>query len=842
MAKASIKDQGDSYVHAGQNNNLISSDLAAGTGTGTGAGKPIAAALHKGGNGGDAAADKNGGGGSSGSGGTISSDTHFYGQSPPVYPSPNMTGTGLWADASSKARDMVGKMTLAEKISLTSGVNSNTSCSGFTPSIPRLNFTGLCLSDAGNGLRATDFVSSWPSGIHVGASWNKALAFQRGAGMGGEFRTKGVNVLLGPVVGPAGRVVLSGRNWEGFSIDPYLAGSLVSETVSAIQGVGVITSTKHYIGNEQESYRSPFGDTEAVSANIDDRTMHELYLWPFQDAVHAGSGNIMCSYNRVNNSYGCANSKTLNGLLKTELGFQGFVVSDWGAQHAGVATTLGGMDMAMPGAGVYWGEHLKSSVQNGTVPETRIDDMAMRIIAPWYQMGQDQGFPTPGIGMASDLTKPHKIVDARNSSFRSTLFDGAVEGHVLVKNIRNALPLNSPKLMSIYGYSAKNPDQNTPTSGSSSWTFGAESYSWSEFFAGFFTGSAAGDIPIAFNGTIYSGGGSGATSQSLAVSPFDAIVQQAYDDGTALFWDFTTDSPGVNPMSDACFVFGNAFATEGIDRPSTHDTYTDGLVKHVADRCNNTIVVLHNAGIRLVDQFVDHPNVTALIFAHLPGEASGKALVSLLYGKSNPSGKLPYTVARNESDYVGLGPDLPEGEFAKFPQSNFTEGVLVDYRHFDAKNITPRYEFGFGLSYTTFNYSNLSVQKTVANSSSSSSAALFDQYPTGAVLEGGQADLWDVLVEVAADVGNTGAVDGAEVAQLYVGVPKKGEAPVRQLRGFEKPFINATQTATVRFALTRRDLSVWDTVAQRWSLLRGEYTIEVGGSSRDLPLVGKVTI
>ncbi|KAK4152900.1 hypothetical protein C8A00DRAFT_34355, partial [Chaetomidium leptoderma] len=776
--------------------------------------------------------------GSDADGEPIRDDSFFYGQSPPVYPSPGMTGAGQWAGAFGKARKMVGRMTLEEKVSLTAGASSNTSCPGFLPAIPRVGFPGMCLADAGNGLRGTDFVSAWPSGIHVGASWNKVLARQRGSGMGGEFKTKGVNVLLGPVVGPAGRVVLSGRNWEGFSSDPYLSGVLVHETVSAVQAAGVITSTKHYIANEQETNRNPSGDVQSVSSNIDDRTMHEVYLWPFQDAVHAGSGNMMCSYQRLNNSYGCANSKALNGLLKTELGFQGWVVSDWGAQHAGAAAALAGMDVAMPSGDALWGSHLVDAVNNGSVPETRIDDMVIRTLATWYQMGQDQDFPQPGVGMAADLTKPHRIVDARNSSFRSTLLDGAVEGHVLVKNTRNALPLKEPKMLSIFGYSAKNPDRNNPTAGLSPWLWGAESFNYAEFGAGFFGWSKEFDrTSIAFNGTLYSGGGSGATSQSSVISPFDALVSQAYDDGTALFWDFDSGTPSVNPMSDACLIFGNAYATEGADRPGVRDDYTDGLIKHVADQCGNTIVILHNAGIRLVDQFVDHPNVTALLFAHLPGQASGRAVVSLLYGRANPSGKLPYTVARNESDYAVLAPDLPDlpqGTFAHFPQSNFSEGVLVDYRHFDARNVTPpRYEFGFGLSYTTFRYSNLVVHKA--------DDGVFSEYPVGEVVEGGQEDLWDVLVEVSADVANAGGVEGAEVAQLYVGIPAEG-APVRQLRGFEKPFLEVAGKATVRFGLTRRDLSVWDVVAQKWRLVRGEFMVEVGGSSRDLPLVGKVTI
>ncbi|KAL2268706.1 hypothetical protein VTJ83DRAFT_3552 [Remersonia thermophila] len=739
----------------------------------------------------------------------ITDDGYFYGLSPPVYPSPNMASTGRWAEAYGKAKALVEKMTLEDKVSLTGGASSNTGCSGFIPAIPRLNFPGMCLSDAGNGVRGTDLVSVWPSGIHVGASWNKALTRQRALGMGGEFRTKGVNVLLGPAVGPLGRVVLNGRNWEGFSSDPYLAGVLAYETVSAVQSVGVITSTKHYIGNEQETNRNPSGDVESVSSNIDDRAMHELYL-----------------------------CKSLNGLLKTELGFQGWVVSDWGGLHTGYAAALAGLDVVMPFGNEFWGEHLVEAVGNGTVPESRIDDMILRVLSSWYLMGQDQGFPQPGIGMASDLTKPHAIVDARNSSFRSTLLDGAAEGHVLVKNIRNALPLKQPKLLSLFGYSAKNPDRNNPSPNFSPWLWGAESFNYTEFAGRFYGyGGSYTSTPIAVNGTLYSGGGSGATSQSTVISPFDALTHQAYDDGTQLFWDFVSGTPHVNALSGACLVFGNAYAAEAADRPGLSDDYTDNLIRHVAERCNNTIVIFHNAGIRLVEAFADHPNVTAILFAHLPGEASGRALVDILYGRANPSGKLPYTVARKESDYPVLGPDVaaPGSRFERFPQSNFSEGVFVDYRHFDAKNITPRYPFGFGLSYTSFEYSNLAVQKKA-------DAGLgFDEYPSGPVIEGGQQDLWDVLVEVTADVANTGKLDGAEVAQLYVGIPDDG-APVRQLRGFEKPFVQAGETASVKFELTRRDLSVWDVEAQKWRLVKGEHRIEVGGSSRDLPLVGKVVI
>ncbi|OAQ98605.1 hypothetical protein LLEC1_01216 [Akanthomyces lecanii] len=760
----------------------------------------------------------------------ITNDTYFYGQSPPVYPSrarlircegaAEITATGAWADAYAKARELVSQMTLEEKVSLTAGANGiDNGCSGNIANISRLGFPGMCLSDAGQGLRATDFVSSFPSGIHVGA---------RGAAMANEFKKKGVNVLLGPVVGPAWRVTLSGRNWEGFAADPYLSGSLAAQSVIGIQGQGVITSTKHFIANEQETNRDPNGDVQSVSSNIDDKTMHELYLWPFQDAVHAGSGNIMCSYQRINNSYGCANSKTLNGLLKTELGFQGFVVSDWGAQHTGYAGALAGMDMAMPDPGSFWGDKLVESVKNGSVLESRINDMTTRILTTWYQFKQDANFLNPGFGVPKDVTKPHKVVDARDPAARPVLLDGAVEGHVLVKNTKNTLPLHKPQLISAFGYSARAPAFFAPGGGLQlyQWQLGAEAIDANEAVSGAL-GNPDNASAIGINGTLFSGCGSGATTPANAISPFEALKMRTYNDGTALLHDFVSPEPVVDPASDVCIVFGNAFACEAYDRPALQDTYTDKLVKAVADRCHRTIVVLHNAGPRVVDAWIEHDNVTAVLFAHLPGQESGHALVSLLYGEANPSGKLPYTLAKNESDYPVLKPSKPEGRFANFPQSNFTEGVYTDYRHFDKEDISPRFEFGFGLSYTTFNLSNVKIQRVEGGN-------IKDEHPTGAMIPGGPADLWDNIVSITADVRNNGKVHaGAEVVQLYVGIP---EAPVRQLRGYDKVYLQPGEAKTATFTLSRRDLSVWNVEAQKWQLQKGSYTIWLGSSSRSLQL------
>lgn len=274
-------------------------------------------------------------------------------------------------------------------------------------------------------------------------------------------------------------------------------------------------------------------------------------------------------------------------------------------------------------------------------------------------------------------------------------------------------------------------------------------------------------------------------------------------------------------MSDACLVFINAMATEGWDRDGLHDDFSDGLVLNVADKCANTIVVIHAAGIRLVDQWIEHPNVTATMIAHLPGQDIGESLVSLLYGEISPSGKLPYTLARNESDYGNLyEPCKPASEDDHYPQCNYTEGVYIDYRHFDANDIEPRFEFGFGLSYTTFEYSGGSVRSAPAPSNHLSQRVITMT-----------DSIWDVAATVAVTVTNTGGVAAEEIAQLYVGIPG---GPARQLRGFDKVWLAPGEQADVAFELTRRDLSAWDVASQSWVLQPGSYGVYVGSSSRDI--------
>ncbi|TQW00989.1 glycosyl hydrolase [Cordyceps javanica] len=753
-----------------------------------------------------------------------------YQQSPEVLPSPQISGQNEWADSFGKAKAMVDQMTLEEKVSLTGGIDLKSGCSGTIAGIPRLGFPGMCLNDAGNGVRATDNVSGFASGIGVGASWNKDLARKRGVALGGENRRKGVNVMLGPVVGPAWTVVKGGRNWEGSSADPYLSGVLAAETVRGVQSQNVITSIKHYVGNEQELHRSLDGDVQAVSSNIDDKTMHELYLWPFVDLIKAGAANVMCAYNRLNQTYACGNSKALNGILKTELGFQGFVVSDWGAQHA-FSDAPNGLDMGMPNSDPFWGANLVNAVRNGTLPESRVTDMAMRIIASWYQLKQDDSsFPQPGIGMPGNLTVPHRIVEGRDPADMPVILQGAVESHVLVKNDNNTLPLRAPKVVSIFGYSATTPPKWTAEEDADgTWRFGLAPV----------LGLDPATSPTGGRGTMFGAGGSGAVTPQTHVSPQEALVSRAARDGFVLRQDLGSAKPAaavVDPASDACLVFGNAWAREGNDRPQLEDDYTDTLIRTVADQCATTVVVLHNAGPRLVGGFADHPNVKAVIFAHLPGQQAGDAVVSLLWGDVSPSGKLPYTVAEKAADYGPLLDPQQAGPDSKSPQAYFPQGVYTDYKYFERAHVEPRYEFGFGLSYTRFDYSDIVVAAPAPAGRPASPPA---EYPSGPVVSGGQSDLWEVVATVKCRLANGGRVAGAEAAQLYVRLPGMR---AKQLRGFEKPMLQPGEATEVSFELTRRDLSVWNTGAQKWHLQRGSYEIYIGRSSSKLPLKTYLTV
>ena len=639
--------------------------------------------------------------------------------------------------------------------------------------------------------------------------------------------------------------------------------------------------------------------------------MHELYLWPFADAVRAGVGSVMCSYNQVNNSYASQNSKMLNGLLKAELGFQGFVMSDWSAQLTGVASAAAGLDMTMPGDTAFnsgrsfWGANLTLAVINGTVPEWRIDDMAMRIMAAYFKVGRTVNneppinfdawtFDTYGprhfaVGEAYQQINWH--VDVRRDHAQVVRDIGA-QGTVLLKN-NGILPLHKPKSIAVFGSDAgSNPDGPN--------------------------GCADRGCD---NGTLAMGWGSGTADFSYLVTPEAALMFQAIKDRSAfqsLLIDYPSDDPtaqNADGLADipsvasqaniTSIVFVNADSGEGYitvggnegDRNNLTLWHSgDDLIKNVSSVCSNTIVVMHGVGAVTVDDWNNNPNVSAILWAGLPGEQSGNALVDVLYGAVNPSGKSPFSWISDRNQLAEVLYTNNNGLGA--PQIPFTEGPFIDYRRLDKEGITPTYEFGFGLSYTTFSYSNLNVQTMPAkayqatvgntapapalgnfstnladylfpsnireiwqyiypylNSTDAKTASNQTDYGQSASMflppnanngnpqpklpssgqPGGNPGLWDVLFTVTATISNTGSIAGAEVPQLYVSLGGPDDPKV-QLRGFDKLMIQPGQTADFTVQLTRRDVSNWDVVTQDWFISNYTKTVYVGSSSSNLPL------
>nr|BAE43955.1 membrane beta-glucosidase 1 [Physarum polycephalum] len=720
-----------------------------------------------------------------------------------------------WDAAIQKAKDYLttNAFTNSEKAALATGVGwEGGQCVGNIPSIPRVNFSGFCLEDSPTGVRFALNVTAFPAAVNVAATWNRSLIYERYAAFGSEFKTKGAHIALAPMMN-MGRVAAGGRNWEGFGADPYLTGECAYLAVIGIQDQGVVATSKHYLLNEQEHYRT------TSSSNADVRTMHEVYLWPFRQAVKAGTGSVMCSYNLVNGFYACENEYILTEVLKKEFGFQGYIMSDWAATMSGLPSILAGLDMTMPGdvtfnsGTTYFGEHLVDDVANGTVTQARLDDMAIRILTPYFLLNQDQGYPTVDFDFR-DYTK----LNQRNAQadHATVVRKIGAESNILLKNINNTLPFSS-----------------TPTPGGANYTFAV-------------IGSDAGPSPGNYGptacadhgcdeGTLAQGWGSGTVWFPYLIDPNAAIVNKSTANGQTVISslnDTIEAAQQAAAQADIAIVFANADSGEDYitvegnegDRNNLNLFHNgNALIEAVASVNNRTVVVLHVVG-PVVMPWADHPNVTAIILAGLPGQESGNSLVDTLWGAVNPSAKLIYTIAKLESDY---GASVLYSSPLPYPPINYTEALLIDYRWFDQKNIAPQYEFGFGLSYTTFSYANL--QFTTAT-------------PTVTGCATHQALEDDVLYSATIEISNTGSVAGAEVAQLYLGFPEGAGEPPKVLRGFDKVWTEVGGKATASFSLTRIDISIWDPVTAGWVVPAGTFQVMVGASSRDIRLTTNFTV
>ncbi|KAI8985494.1 glycoside hydrolase superfamily [Pilobolus umbonatus] len=679
-----------------------------------------------------------------------------------------------WTEAYEKAHALVDTLSLEDKVGLTTGVGwQKGPCVGNIAKIKQ--FPGLCLQDAPLGVRFTQGVSSGIAGINAAASFDKLAIRQRGVYMGKEFRAKGIHAQLGPSMNML-RVPEGGRNWEAFGEDPYLVGVAAYETIQGIQSQGVMAVAKHLIGNEQETNR------ELHSVSMDDRTMHEVYMWPFARSVEAGVASVMCSYNKYDTVYTCENEYVMNTLLKEELDFKGFIQSDWSATHSTVDSANHGLDMTMPGditffsGDSYFGANLTRAVEEGEVTEERVTDMATRIVAAWYKLGQDENFPDTNF----DSFKPSPQINVQENHKEWIRSHGAAS-IVLLKNEDNILPLRQSSLHKI---AVVGSDAHANLKESNCEDHGCH------------------------KGTLAQGWGSGTAQFPYLISPVDGIKARAGNNIDILehLEDSLEGAIEAASKVDIAFVFVNANSGEAYINVEGHQgdrnhlrlwNNGDALIEAVATVNANTVVVVHSVG-PVQMEWADHPHIKAIVWAGLLGQESGNSLADILFGDINPSGRLPYTIAKNIKDYPATT--------SKDMNIYYEEGLYVGYRWFDQHKIEPLYEFGYGLSYTYFVYSPMEV--SVYN------------HP-------GEEE-----VHLSIQIQNIGLFDGSEIPQLYLSFPEIAKEPPKLLRGFEKVFLKRHTEQTVQFKLTKQDLSYWN--SHSWEIARGKYVALIGSSSRNI--------
>lgn len=764
----------------------------------------------------------------------ISSIPPYTSSAPPAKPSSSSNNPVPRIKGHPSAVDLVSKLTVEEKASIVTGAGLFTlnGCSGQVFPLARFSetFGGLCIRDGTSGVRAVSDVTGFTGENTLGATWDKDLVRRVYEAMADEFKGKGSHVMNGPVAGgPMGRIPYSGRSFENFGSDPVLSGELGSVAIKAIQSRGVQAVAKHFIAYEQETFRNPFAFgpvglfypfafsawsplpllQSPINSVVSDRAMHEVYAWGFADAVRAGVSGVMCGYNQVNGTQSCENDATLNKLLKDELNFQGYVVSDWGALYSTAESINAGLDMDMPGfefsfrKGNLFDVTLAGMVHLGQVSESRLDDAVIRILTPYFNLNQHSISQQKG-----DVRSNHSDIVREAGEGAATLLKNNVE-YISGTNgtgssgLRGGLPLSGEKL-GIFG------------SDSGTSQYGANCPGSYAICPGFSTN----------NGTVWIGGGTGTVQAQSIVAPVDGIKSRAPSSKTVISNNddhiYRTNPSHFHQMLsgiDTAIVFVSIRAAEGADRTTLQlDNDGDELIKRVASECPNTIVVMHVTNPPMVSDWIDHPNVTAVLTAYTPGEQTGNSLASVLFGDVNPSGKLPWTIAQSEDDYI-----KPMSKVSVNPTDDFSDDIFVDYRRFDRDNIEPQFPFGYGLSYTNFSYEQLSIDGSASDLSS--------------------ADLYDTPIQVSVSVRNTGNVTGSEAVQIYIQYPQEANEPPRVLRGFDKiKDISPGQTKTAEISLSRKSFTIWDTVSQDWELLKGTYTIYAAASSRDLRLNQTITV
>ena len=654
-----------------------------------------------------------------------------------------------------RARDIVRQMTLDEKIAELHGIRDDAQgIYRFVPPVPRLKIPALRVTNGPAGAGPGGTRAPRPQAPATALPSPISLASSWDRALAKEYGViegaESKDLANGLLEAPDINITRVPQN--GRTFEGFGEDPYLAGELSVANIEGI--QSQGIIANVKH-YVANNQETDrfVVNEDIDERTLREIYLPAFEASIRKGhSASLMCAYPKINGTFNCENDELLNKILKKEWGFQGFVTSDFGATHSTIPSAMAGLDLEMP-TGKYFGDDLKAAVESGKVPMAVIDEKLVRRFRTMMELGVFDNPPQP-------RPIPEKEDGAKARAM-------AEQGMVLLKNSGNLLPLIAERVKSI---------------------------------------AVIG--PMAAH-AVTGGGGSSHVVPLYSVDPVEGMKNRAGTSVNVTFSDGAdlAQAASAAKSADVAIVMVGMVDTEGRDHPLVLGDAQDNLVEAVAKANAHTVVVLKTGSAVLMPWIEQVP---AVLEAWYPGEEDGNAVADVLFGTANPSGKLPISFPRALDDLAANTP-------AQYPGvdgvAHYSEGVFVGYRHFDAKNIAPLFPFGFGLSYTTFEFANLKV----------SSASVSAKHPG--------------TVTVDADVRNTGKVAGAEVAQLYVAIPATAvPQPPRQLKGFEKVVLHPGQTAHVRFTLDARSFSYWDVKSHGWKVAPGAYTVYVGSSSRDLPL------
>ena len=658
-------------------------------------------------------------------------------------------------------KNLISQMTLEEKAGLCSGLDF-----WHTKGVERLGIPATMVSDGPHGLRKQDEEADhlgmndsikavcFPAACATAASFDEDMIRHMGEAIGESCQHEKLSVVLGPAVNIK-RSPLCGRNFEYFSEDPYLTGKMASAYIQGVQSKNVGTSIKHFAANNQEHRRM------SSSSDVDERTLREIYFPGFEIPVkEAQPWTVMCSYNRLNGTFASEHPWLLTDVLRKEWGFKGYVMSDWGAVSNRVAGVAAGLDLEMPSSGGINDARIVQAVREGKLAEADVDLACERILNIVYRFTENARPDTPW-----DKEAQHALSA-----------EIAAQCMVLLKNEGDVLPLNKADKIAFIGEFAQKPR--------------------------------------------FQGGGSShincfkTTSALEAAEGLNVVYAKGYDvAGDCATDDMIAEAVAAAKGAKVAVVFAglpDAYESEGYDR--THmrlPASQNALIEAVAAANANTVVVLHN-GSPVELPWVDR--VKGILEVYLGGQAVGLATVKVLYGDVNPSGHLPESFPRALEDnpsYLFYGGE-PRG-------TEYREGIFVGYRYYDKKRADVLFPFGYGLSYTSFAFTNLRLSASDIKDTDGLTATV--------------------------TVTNTGKRAGKAVAQLYVR-NAEGDVirPIRELKGFKKVSLQPGESADVTFTLDKRSFACWNETIKDWYVPTGDYAIEVGSHSRDLPLCAPVHV